>query len=74
VEAPFCISSEGGREYKWTRQEEQGVTRLDLTGQVRDLDSGPTLENGRLLAPDLVTIRVGERDDARSFDFAFQRG
>jgi len=30
-------------------------------------------QSRRLLAPDGVTVRVGERDDARAFDFPFQR-
>jgi len=72
--SPSASPQRAGREYKRTRREEQGVARLDLTWQVRDLDSGPVLENGRLFAPELVAIRVGERDDARAFDFAFQRG
>jgi hypothetical protein len=38
------------------------------------LDSWPMLQKRRLLAPELVTIRVGHRDDAGAFDFAFQRG
>jgi hypothetical protein len=32
------------------------------------------LASHRLLAPELVAIRVGGRDDARAFHFTFQGG
>jgi hypothetical protein len=32
---------------------------------MRDLDSAPVLENGRLFTPDLIAIGMGDRDPRR---------
>ena len=54
----------GGRTLKWLKVKE---------AKYREEERG-FYRNSQLFTPNLIAVWMDDRDDARAFDFAFQRG